>query len=201
MLTTSTTPASDTKSRILSAARDLIAKHGFNGVGISDILAKAGVPKGSFYHWFSSKEQLGVELVRAVGQAVGIEEATWFARSDMMPDHLDRLLAAMEAGLLEFMKEIETDVGLLFKLGAEMSSTSEAMRREVAAFLHQQDRRYTDFLIEGQKAGNIRNDVPASDLASIISDLWTGAYLRVLVVRNAEPMKRAMEHLKSFLAP
>jgi TetR/AcrR family transcriptional repressor of nem operon len=192
--------ASDTKSRILEAARELIVKHGFNGVGISDILSKAGVPKGSFYHWFGSKEQLGVELLRAVGKVVGEEEATWLGRADMMPNHLDRLAAAMEAGLLELMKLVETDVGLMLKLGAEMSSTSEAMRVEVATFLREQDRLYTDFIGEGQKAGNIRSDLPAGDLASIMSDLWTGAYLRVLVVRNAQPMRVAIEHLKSFLA-
>lgn len=200
MPTFANTLESDTKSRILAAAGELIVKHGFNGVGISDILSKAGVPKGSFYHWFGSKEQLGVELLKAVGRAVGDEEATWFARADMMPNHLDRLTAAMEAGLLELMKQVETDVGLMLKLGAEMSSTSEAMRLEVAAFLQAQDRLYTDFISQGQKAGHIRSDVPAADLASIISDLWTGAYLRVLVVRNAQPMRVAIEHLKSFLA-
>lgn len=191
---------SDTKNRILAAAAELIVKHGFNGVGINDILAKANVPKGSFYHWFASKEQLGVELLRSVGKAVSSEEATWFLRSDMMPNYLDRLSAAMEAGLLALMKNSGTEVALMLKLGAEMSSTSESMREEVASFLQGQNRLYTDFISQGQKAGHIRNDIPAATLASIVSDLWTGAYLHVLVVRNAQPMRLAINHLKSFLA-
>lgn len=191
---------SDTKARILAAASELIVKNGFNGVGINDILAKAEVPKGSFYHWFTSKEQLGVELLRTVGAAVNQEEASWFAQASMMPSHLDRLAAAMEAGALELMKQRDTEVGLMMKLGAEMSSSSEPIRLEVVAFLERQHQLYADLIRQGQTAGNIRKDVPADTLASIVSDLWTGAYLRVLVLRNAQPMRLAMEHLKSFLA-
>lgn len=194
------TPNSDTKSRILAAAGELIVKRGFNGVGINDILLKAGVPKGSFYHWFTAKEQLGVELLRSVGKIVSSEEASWLSRTDMMPNHLDRLTAAMEAGLLDLLKKGETEVGLMLKLGAEMSSTSESMREEVAAFLQGQDRLYRDFISQGQKAGHIRNDIPAVELASVVSDLWTGAYLRVLIVRNAQPMRSAMAHIRSYLA-
>jgi TetR/AcrR family transcriptional regulator, transcriptional repressor for nem operon len=190
----------ETKMRILAAANELISKHGFNGVGINDILAKADVPKGSFYHWFTSKEQLGVELIRTVGAAVNHEEASWFAQSSMMPSHLDRLAAAMEAGSLELMKRQDTEVGLMMKLGAEMSSSSEPIRLEVVAFLERQHQLYADLIRQGQTAGNIRKDIPADTLASIVSDLWTGAYLRVLVLRNAQPMRLAMDHLKSFLA-
>lgn len=200
MAKSSNHPSTETKARILSAAGELIAKNGFNGVGINDILAKSEVPKGSFYHWFASKEQLGVELLRTVGKAVSAEESAWFSRTDMMPNPLDRLTAAMEASLLELLKRGETEVGLMLKLGAEMSSSSEPIRLEVVAFLEKQVRLYAELMGEGQKSGAIRSDLPATKLASIVSDLWTGAYLRVLVFRDPHPMRIAIEHLKITLS-
>ena len=53
----------ETRERILAAATDLIHARGFKETGLSDILAASGVPKGSFYHYFPSKEDLGRELL------------------------------------------------------------------------------------------------------------------------------------------
>ena len=56
-------PSVDTRQQILDTARGIIVGKGFSAVGLSEILAAAGVPKGSFYHWFRSKEQFGEALL------------------------------------------------------------------------------------------------------------------------------------------
>jgi TetR/AcrR family transcriptional repressor of nem operon len=201
MSSTTTNDSQDTKLRILAAATHLVSKHGFNGIGLSDILKEAGVPKGSFYHWFASKEQLGVELLRSVGKTVLDEQKGWLGRSEMMPNAIDRLAAAIEFGLLDLLKHKDTPAGMMLKLGGEISSTSEAMRLEVAAFFQSAIRLYTDLIAEGQAAGQIRKDVPAAELASVVCDVWSGAYMRALVVRTAQALRTAVGHLKAYLAP
>lgn len=52
-----------TKERILEAAEVIMLTKSFHSVGLAEILAAVQVPKGSFYHHFSSKEQFGVELI------------------------------------------------------------------------------------------------------------------------------------------
>src|SRR4249919_3117568 len=52
-----------TKERILDAAEEIMLTKSFHSVGLSEILAAVKVPKGSFYHYFRSKEQFGVELI------------------------------------------------------------------------------------------------------------------------------------------
>lgn len=200
MLST-TNDTQDTKLRILTAAAHLVGKHGFNGIGLSDILKEAGVPKGSFYHWFASKEQLGVELLRSVGKMVLDEQKGWLSRSEMMPNAIDRLAAAIEFGLLDLLKNQDTPAGMMLKLGGEISSTSEAMRLEVAAFFQSAIQTYTDLIAEGQAAGQIRTDVPAAELAQVVCDVWAGAYMRALVVRTAQALRSAVSHLRSYLAP
>ena len=63
MSTITTTTSSDTKAHLLATGYQLIAKKGFTAVGIKQILDTAGVPKGSFYHYFESKEAFGEAII------------------------------------------------------------------------------------------------------------------------------------------
>src|SRR5215467_9587451 len=53
------------KDRLVDAAHELIYTHGYGGVGVADICARAGVLKGSFYHFFASKQALALAVVDA----------------------------------------------------------------------------------------------------------------------------------------
>ena len=48
---------------LIHVGRDLIVRQGFNATGLSDILATAGVPKGSFYYYFESKDDFGLAII------------------------------------------------------------------------------------------------------------------------------------------
>jgi TetR/AcrR family transcriptional repressor of lmrAB and yxaGH operons len=76
---------SDAKSRFIATAADLFRRKGYNGVGLNEIIAASGAPKGSFYHHFpGGKEELGVEAVRLAGHRIAkmidqaLSEATDF---------------------------------------------------------------------------------------------------------------------------
>jgi TetR/AcrR family transcriptional regulator, transcriptional repressor for nem operon len=53
----------DIPERLLDAGLELFLKQGFNGTGIQQITDRAGVPKGSFYNHFPSKEGFGVAII------------------------------------------------------------------------------------------------------------------------------------------
>ena len=53
----------ETKSRLLEAGRNIFLEKGFNHAGIEAILQVAGVPKGSFYNYFESKEDFGLQVI------------------------------------------------------------------------------------------------------------------------------------------
>jgi AcrR family transcriptional regulator len=55
----------DTRQNILETAQRIMAHKGFAAVGLNEILAEAGVPKGSFYHYFTSKDAFGEALLKA----------------------------------------------------------------------------------------------------------------------------------------
>lgn len=56
----------DTRQHILDTGYQLIAQQGFSNVGLSQLLKHADVPKGSFYHYFKSKEQFGEALIKII---------------------------------------------------------------------------------------------------------------------------------------
>ena len=57
------TEYSDVRQHILDTAKPLILGKGFTAVGLNELLAAAAVPKGSFYHYFKSKEAFGEALL------------------------------------------------------------------------------------------------------------------------------------------
>src|ERR1700756_4210941 len=60
-------PRPSVKEEIVQAAVKMLHEKGFNAVGVQDITDAAGVPKGSFYNHFESKEALGAEIVERYG--------------------------------------------------------------------------------------------------------------------------------------
>lgn len=58
------TSANDTRSHLLATGYQLIAHKGFTAVGIKQILDTAGIPKGSFYYYFASKEAFGEAIIK-----------------------------------------------------------------------------------------------------------------------------------------
>ena len=63
-----------TKTRIIAEGAKIIQKNGFNNTGILDVLRAADVPKGSFYFYFKSKEDFGLEVINYLAETL---RRTW----------------------------------------------------------------------------------------------------------------------------
>lgn len=83
-----------TRTRLLDAARDVIRAKGYTATTVDDICGAAEVTKGSFFHHFTSKEQLGIA---AMGQ-FGAMAASLFGSAPyrQMPDPRDRVLGYVD---------------------------------------------------------------------------------------------------------
>ena len=57
-------PAQETRQHILDVAKALMTQKGYTAVGLAEVVAAAGVPKGSFYYYFKSKEEFGQALLQ-----------------------------------------------------------------------------------------------------------------------------------------
>ncbi|WP_369250186.1 TetR/AcrR family transcriptional regulator [Streptomyces sp. R41] len=120
---------SDAREKILSAAQSLIELRGYSALGVAEICKAAGVPKGSFYYFFESKESLALAVI---DEHWAGQKRTWtrILNSDEEPlRRLFRLFEETEAGQLAGQQSCGTVSGCLFgNLSLEMSNHTEAIR-------------------------------------------------------------------------
>jgi len=189
----------DTKERILDAAEELMLEHSYHSVGLNQILKAVQVPKGSFYHYFDSKEQFGVEMLRHYMESTNARKREQlFGQADQtLP--LTRLFAFLDT----FADNIERGQGqypcLVLKLAAEVSGLSEAMREELVRGFQEWISYYQQLLVEAVQKGQLPESTDTEALAQVIQDQWTGATERSVVSHTAEPARKAIQFLRSYI--
>ncbi|MFI8230325.1 TetR/AcrR family transcriptional regulator [Streptomyces sp. NPDC085900] len=123
---------SDAKQKILGAARSLIEGRGYSALGVAEICKAAGVPKGSFYYFFESKEALALAVVDEHWAA---QKRDWTRAlgGDAEPlRRLRRLFEETEAGQRAVQEGCGTVSGCLFgNLTLELSNQTEAVRERL----------------------------------------------------------------------
>ena len=84
----------DTRETLITVGLSVLTEKGYSSTGIDEILRKAGVPKGSFYHYFDNKEAFGRILIEAYGRYFARKLDRWFEDRALTP--LQRLEAFVE---------------------------------------------------------------------------------------------------------
>src|SRR5215204_1502233 len=164
-----------TKERILDAAEELMLAKSFHSVGLNEILSAVQVPKGSFYHYFTSKEQFGVELIRHY-----VTEATAYKRrllltEDLDPNPLDRLTAYYNGSVAKMLENQCQPGCLVIKLSAEVANMSDDMRGVLAEGMNEWRGIFEEIIREGQRKGVMRAEIDAAAASALLHDYWLGA--------------------------
>lgn len=200
-----TTDQPSTRTHILRCGERLIATKGFVGVGLAEILAAAGVPKGSFYHYFSSKERFGEALLSSYmegylahleqmlapdGQPARVRLMRYWAYWNVSQCGVDG--PGCDAGAVEGSK------CLVVKLSAEVADLSEAMRLTLRDGAERVVARITTCIEQGQ-ADQCLPEGDARQLAETLYQLWLGASLLNKLQRTGQSLDTAMTTTKRLL--
>lgn len=185
-------PTPDTRQQILDTARGIIVGKGFAAVGLSEVLAAARVPKGSFYHWFRSKEQFGEALIERhfecyLAQVDACLSAPGCSPAQRLLDFFGRW-HALQSG-----DELESRC-LVVKLSAEVCDLSEPMRAALERGTSQVLARLAACLAEGRASGSLVACPDPADVAQQLYQQWLGATLLARVQRSDEPLQQALAH-------
>lgn len=185
------------RQHILQAAKPLIGQRGFSAVGLAQILDVADIPKGSFYHYFESKEAFGEELLRTY-----VEE--YLIRIDDILRNRDGNAAQRITRYCQFWRDTHIDgqVGnkcLIVKLAAEVSDLSERMRAILGIGTATVIERISTVIAIGQEEGSIGSTQPAGMLASSLYQLWLGSTLMVKITHSSPPFDHAWQASRRLL--
>jgi TetR/AcrR family transcriptional repressor of nem operon len=179
----------DTKEKIIQAGLKTLLEKGFNGVGVQEITEVAGVPKGSFYNHFESKEALGVEIVERYG--MGSTRRAVLTDKTVRP--LERLRTHF-AALNDMFTASKFNRGcLLGNFSAELANQSPAVRDSLAQLFKKWTKDLEVAIADAQAEGSIASKARAGDLAAFVLDAYEGTLLRARVERSRSPFDRFMK--------
>lgn len=178
----------DTRQHILDTGNRIIAAKGFSCVGLNELLQASEVPKGSFYHYFKSKELFGQALLEDYFDSY-LRQLDALLETPGLTAR-ERLLRYFQHWRATQAEEGDEQKCLVVKLGAEVADLSEAMRVTL--------RDGTERII-GRLAGCIAAGVADASLPPLDADtsarmlyqMWLGASLLAKLQRNASPLDQA----------
>ena len=182
---------SGTRERLLETGAQAIAEKSFNSCGLAEILQRAGVPKGSFYHYFESKEDFGVALIEHEMEAY--IESLRPILGDRRRSPIARLRSVFEAGREECLGHGAARKCLIPKLALETGQLSEPVHAAVKCAYDQWSALLARTIREAQAAGEIDRADDPDRLANVLVMLWEGATIRMQIDRSLQPLEDFFE--------
>lgn len=187
----------DSRQRILASAQQLVARRSYASVGLNEILHDAGVPKGSFYHYFDSKDSFGTALLDEYFR-------TYVAEMDEI---LGRRTARTADNVMAYWDQWRHDQSLeecqgkclAVKLGAEVADLSESMRLSMKSGTDSIIARLTASLEAGVRDGSLSVPMSPGATARMLYDLWLGASVLTKVNRATTHLDEAMTATRTIL--
>jgi TetR/AcrR family transcriptional repressor of nem operon len=179
----------NTREQIVQAGLKCLVEKGFNAVGVQNITDAAGVPKGSFYNHFKSKEALGLEIVERYGANQTRREIL----TDPTNPPLQRLRRHFDRICALYADSHFTRNCILGGFSAELANQSETIREGLRKVYRQWTKDIEATIAEAQAKGEIGNKTKAADIAAFLLDAYEGALLRARVERSDKPFDRFMK--------
>ena len=186
-----------TKERIMEAAEEIMLEKGFHSVGLNQILTAVKVPKGSFYHYFKSKDEFGVELLKHYLTHTTARKREMLLSRELEADPVRRLFNYLDGGLTYIQTIDGRFPCLVLKMASEVTDLSESMRKELAKGFEDWVEIFKDVLDEAIEKKLLHDNFDPRSEAEMFQDLWSGATQRAVINRNTEPVRQAVERIKS----
>ncbi|WP_458527036.1 acrylate utilization transcriptional regulator AcuR [Onishia taeanensis] len=177
----------DTREALIRSGLEVLTEQGFTAAGIDGILKRVGVPKGSFYHYFASKE--------AFGRAVLDHYAQYFARK--LDRHLNDVTLPPLSRIEAFADDAKAGMArhdfrrgcLVGNLGQEVGLLPESYRAALEGVLGDWQQRLSQCLLEARKSGALSAEMDCDAWAEVFWIGWEGAVMRAKLKESAAPLE------------
>jgi TetR/AcrR family transcriptional repressor of nem operon len=188
------TKGEQTRRKIVEAAAPIFNQRGYEGTSLNDLMEATGLKKGGIYRHFSSKEELAAEAF----------DYTWGAAWKTRQLHLDDKATGVEklkqliANFIDHRSPVAGGCPVL-NTAVDADDGNTVLRVRVAKALRSWLNRLQDIVKEAQEHGEIREDVDAKTVATLIVASLEGALMISRLQRNDEALRRVESHLNRYL--
>lgn len=185
--------AKSTRDHLIDVGLDLMHRHGFNATGLTEILQAADVPKGSFYHFFDSKEEFAAAaLERYAAQRA---EHSAAVLSDATTSPLKRLKRYF-SGLVKIAGQGGTVPGcLLGRFSLEIAAERSQLRKRISASFGRWQHAIAAVLKQAVAQKELPAGTNAEALAGFVLNSWEGALLRSQADKSDAPLEDFLEYV------
>jgi len=185
----------DTRSEIIRVGMELIATQGYSATGIGAVLQIAKVPKGSFYHYFPSKEEFGLAVIDRFAEGYERFVCAFLQEPGVAP--LQRLRNYLDAVAEAVGLEEDGCVRgcLIGNLGQELAAQNETFRVRLEQIFGAWQRHLAATLDQARAAGEVAADLDSRCMAGVLLSGLQGALLRSKVQRSAQPVRELNDAL------
>ncbi|MFI3274412.1 TetR/AcrR family transcriptional regulator [Vibrio sp.] len=186
----------DTRLHILNVGYQLIVNNGFNGVGLSQLLKEADVPKGSFYHYFKSKEQFGEALIQHYFENYITKIESILVHGE--GNHYQRILGYFSLWTKTENGTCNAHKCLVVKLSAEVSDLSDPMRQALLKGAEKVTQTIQHCVAGGVGDGSIKVE-NSQEVAQNLYSMWLGASLLSKLSQSPQSLESALSLTERIL--
>ncbi|MFI0771827.1 TetR/AcrR family transcriptional regulator [Streptomyces sp. NPDC021218] len=192
---------SDAKEKILDAAHSLIELRGYSALGVAEICKAAGVPKGSFYYFFESKEALALAVLDEHWQTQRDDWARVLQDDDAEPlSRLRRLFEQTQAGLRAGQQSCGTVSGCMFgNLTLELSNQTEPIRARLQQIFDAQVEMVDTVITEARERGEVTVADTGDAARSVVAQL-EGQVLFAKLYNNTRHLEALWDNCLALLS-
>lgn len=190
---------SDARQRILDTACALIHHRGYSGLGVAEICSTAGVPKGSFYYFFESKQALAVTVIQEYWAE---QRRQWEGNLIGDKEPLERLRDLFEATALQTQAQQEagTVKGCLFaNLALELSAQDDVVRNTLQHVFDEQIDLIKGVIAEAIEAGDVSSGSGSRSIARSVLAQIEGLVLFAKVANDPKVLDDMWRHMLLLL--
>ena len=174
------------RDSLLAVGQELFINSSFNSVGLNDILRKAEIPKGSFYHYFDSKEDFGVQVVEFYSRQGREELATVLADDTLTPC---QQLQKFFADNVERYTQLDYCQGcLMSNLSQELADVNERLRQTISELSQGMVDEIATCLEKIDASELNLGGLNSIEAAQVLMNSWQGAIMKMKLAKNRQPL-------------
>jgi TetR/AcrR family transcriptional repressor of nem operon len=190
-------PKQDTKVVLIEAGMQAMFERGYTNTGIQEVLSTVGIPKGSFYHYFNSKEDFALAIINQFDEFYTAKLTQYLRDQSVSP--LIRLKNYSQ-GKIDMLAAWKCRKGCLIgNLSMEMADQSEILRQALSHVMGKWRDLFAACIAEGQQTGEIRRSPDAEKLAELFLDSLEGAVMRAKTFKSVQPLDAFVESMFDYV--
>ncbi|MDA3811874.1 MAG: TetR family transcriptional regulator C-terminal domain-containing protein [Spirochaetaceae bacterium] len=185
------------KEYILEKGIELVAENGFKNTGISEILKTASIPKGSFYYYFDSKTDFGIQLINYAARSFFSSIEPYFAKEIPPMERIENFFGEQ----ISHFQGSPCSCNCLFgKLSQEITDQDPLFRKKLAEIFEVWKDYFKKTLIEAEGQGSIHLKHNPDALARFILSGWEGALMQGKIHQSTQPLEEFRDIFFSLLS-